>query len=95
MSRRRKPKPDPNSDLRQRILEYFEVLRIPLAADELDDTLGRAEKEGWSALEFLARLVGPHADQRRQRAIERRIRDARFHELKGLEGFDYVQHCVM
>jgi len=90
MSRRRKPKPDPNSDLRQRILEYFEVLRIPVAADELGDTLGRAEKEGWSALEFLARLVGPQADQRRQRAIERRIREARFHEPKVLEGFDWL-----
>ena len=90
MSRRRKPKPDPNSDLRQRILEYFEVLRIPVAADELGHTLGRAEKEGWSALEFLARLVGPQADQRRQRAIERRIREARFHEPKVLEGFDWL-----
>lgn len=90
MTRRRKPKTNPSSDLRQRILEYFQTLRIPVAADELDDALGRAEKEGWSALEFLARLVGPQADQRRQRAIERRIREARFHEPKGLEGFDWL-----
>lgn len=90
MTRRRKPKTNPSSDLRQRILEYFEVLRIPVAADELDDALGQAEKDGWSALEFLARLVGPQANQRRQRAIERRIREARFHEPKVLEGFDWL-----
>lgn len=90
MTRRRKPKTNPSSDLRQRVLEYFQTLRIPLSSDDLDAALAQAEKEGWSALEFLARLVGPQADQRRQRAIERRIREARFHEPKELAGFDWL-----
>jgi DNA replication protein DnaC len=91
MSRRRKPPTptNPSHDLRQRILEYFQTLRIPMSADELDAVLARAEKERWSAMEILAHLLGPQADLRRQRAIERRIREARFREPVSLEGFDW------
>lgn len=90
MTRRRKLKTSPSLDLRERLLEYFQTLRIPVSSDELDAALAQAEKERWSALEFVSRLIGPQADQRRQRAIERRIRDARFHEPKALEGFDWL-----
>lgn len=48
-------------------------------------------KEGYGGgyLEFLERLLGEQADLRHQRAVERRIRDARFHELKTLTAFDW------
>ena len=74
----------------QRILEYFQTLRIPLSADELDAALAQAEKQRWSPLEFLSHLLGPQADLRRQRAIDRRIREARFREPTTLEGFDWA-----
>jgi DNA replication protein DnaC len=92
MSRRRKPKPptNPSHDLHQRILAYLETLRIPLSATELDAALAQAEKEHWGWLEFLAHLLGPQADLRRQRAIERRIREAHFREVATLEGFDWA-----
>ena len=92
MTRRRKKAPtptNPSHDLRQRILGYFQTLRIPLSADELDAALAEAEKERWSPLELLSHVLGPQADLRRQRAIERRIREARFHEPVTLEGFDW------
>ena len=89
MTSRRKAKTSPSDDLRQRLLGYFETLRVPLSAAELDAVLAEAEKQRWSPLEFLERLIGPQADQRRQRAIERRIRLARFKEVKTLEGFDW------
>jgi DNA replication protein DnaC len=92
MSRRPKktlPATNPRHDLRQRILDDLQTLRIPLSADELDAALARAEKERWNALEFLAHVLGPQADLRRQRAIERRIREARFREPVSLEGFDW------
>jgi DNA replication protein DnaC len=95
MSSRRKAQTNPSHDLRGRILEYLQTLRIPLSADDLDATLARAEKERWSALEILAHLLGPQADLRRQRAIERRIREARFREPVSLEGFDYVERRAM
>jgi len=85
-----KAQTNPSHDLRGRILEYLQTLRIPLTADDLDAALAQAEKERWSALEILAHLLGPQADLRRQRAIERRIREARFREPVSLEGFDWT-----
>ena len=90
MTSRRKAKSSPSHDLRERLLGYFETLRVPLSAAELDAVLAEAEKQQWSALKFLERLIGPQADQRRQRSIERRIRNARFREVKTLEGFDWL-----
>jgi DNA replication protein DnaC len=90
-SRRKPPIPtSPSHDLRQRILEYFQTLRIPICSDELDAALAQAEKQRWGPLELLSHLLGPQADLRRQRAIDRRIREARFREPTTLEGFDWA-----
>jgi DNA replication protein DnaC len=56
----------------------------------LDTALSVAEKESLSHLEFLHRLLAGPAEARRQRAFERRIRDARFRELTTLDGFDWA-----
>jgi DNA replication protein DnaC len=61
-----------------------------MSADELDAALAEAEKQRWGALELLSHLLGPQADLRRQRAIDRRIREARFREPTTLEGFDWA-----
>jgi DNA replication protein DnaC len=90
MSSRRKAQTKASHDLRGLVLDYLQTLRIPLSADDLDATLAQAEKERWNALEFLTHLLGPQADLRRQRAIERRIREARFREPVSLEGFDWT-----
>jgi hypothetical protein len=47
-------------------------LRIPLSAEDFDQTLRRAEQEGLSHLEFLRLLIGQQAQQRRERAIGNR-----------------------
>lgn len=86
---RRKPPTNPSHELRTRVLDDLQTLRIPVSADDLDATLAQAEKNRWGALEILAHLLGPQADLRRQRAIERRIREARFREPVSLEGFDW------
>jgi DNA replication protein DnaC len=90
MTSRRTAQSSPNDDLRGRILEYLQTLRIPLSPDDLDAALAQAEKARSSALEILAHLLGPQAELRRQRAIERRIREARFREAVSLEGFDWA-----
>jgi len=87
---RRKPVPHNPDDLRQRILDYFQTLRVPLSAADLDAVLAEAEKQRWTPLELLSHLLGPQADLRRQRAIDRRIREARFREPATLEGFDWA-----
>ena len=92
MSRRRKPRSpiNPSHDLRQRVLGYFQTLRVPLSAEALDATLAEAEKQRWGPLELLSGVLGPQADLRRQRAIDRRIREARFRAPVTLQGFDWA-----
>jgi DNA replication protein DnaC len=80
---------NPEIPLRDRCLSHFAALRIPIAAVALDELLVRAEKESFSHLDFLDRLLGAEAGARRERAVARRIREARFAEPKTLEGFDW------
>ena len=75
--------------LRERVLEHFATLRIPLTAEQLDRVLTAAEQEALSALEVLDRLVGEQAARRRERSIERRIVAARVAERKTLDTFDW------
>jgi DNA replication protein DnaC len=51
----------------------------PLAAD--------AATKGWTHVEYLRRLLEGECRARQQRAIERRVRDARFPVIKTLDGF--------
>jgi DNA replication protein DnaC len=80
---------DPTILLRDRCLSHFTTLRVPVQAAALDELLKRAEKENLPYLSFLDRLLGTEAGARRERAVARRIRDARFPESKTLEGFNW------
>src|SRR5438445_4948264 len=75
--------------LRDRCLSHCATLGIPLEGVSLDELLSRAEKEGLSHLHFLDLLLGAQADARRERAVARRIREARFADSKTLEGFNW------
>lgn len=77
------------ADLRQRVLEHFDSLRVPVRSEHLDEVLRKSESAGMSHLEFLDTLVGTQATLRRERSIERRIRAARFPERPTLEAFDW------
>lgn len=65
------------------------TLGLPLSAAVLDGALQAAERESLGHLEFLHRLLWEPAEARKQRALERRIRAAKFRELTTLEGFDW------
>ena len=75
--------------LRDQCLSHFKILGIPIASDAFQAVLQQAEKEGVSHLRFLDLLLGPQATARRERSVERRIRDAHFKERKTLETFDW------
>lgn len=75
--------------LRDQILADFATLRVPVTADQLDAALSDAAKGGRSHLEFLHRLLTDQAGLRRQRSIERRLKDAHFREMKPLSEFDW------
>ena len=63
--------------------------RRTLSDQTLDAALARAEQEGLSHLNFLELILGEPAARSRQRAIERRIRDAKFREDKNLADFNW------
>ncbi len=75
--------------LRERCLSHFDILRVPITPEALDAALLRAEKEALPHLSFLDLVLGEQADKRRERSIERRIREAQFAEPKILEAFDW------
>jgi DNA replication protein DnaC len=76
-------------DLREPLLRDFASLRIPLRPEHLDAALTRAEREGLSHLQFVQLLIGEQANQRRERSIAHRIREARFRDPVTLAGFDW------
>jgi DNA replication protein DnaC len=82
----KKSTPTPLRDL---CLNHFKILRIPITPHELDALLDRADKESLSHLKFLDLLLGQQATARRDRSIERRIREAQFDERKLLETFNW------
>ena len=68
-------------NLRERLLADFAVLRVPVHAEQLDAALSRAEHDGLSHLQFVQLLIGEQADQRRERSIAKRIREAKFRDI--------------
>ncbi len=76
--------------LRDRLLDHFQTLRIPVQPEQFDAAIARAQRERMSHLEFLEALIGEQAGQRRERSIERRIREARFREPVTLAAFDWT-----
>lgn len=88
--RTRTPPPTPApTELRQKILEDFQTLRIPLRPEQLDAVLGRAESAGMSHLEFLRALINEQANGRRERSLAHRIRAAGFAQSQTLADFDW------
>jgi DNA replication protein DnaC len=83
------PTPTTAANLREQILADFATLRIPVTADQLDAALQQAQEAGWPHLEFLQRLLADQAGLRRQRRIERLIKDAHFREALPLSTFDW------
>jgi DNA replication protein DnaC len=78
------------ANLRERVLDDLATLKVPISAETFDAALSRAEREGLSHLGFLELIVGEPATRSRRGAVERRIRDAKFHEDRNLEDFDWM-----
>jgi DNA replication protein DnaC len=77
------------ASVRDLCLNHFKILGIPIPPNDLDAALERADKETLSHLKFLDLLLGQQAAARRDRSVERRIREAQFEERKLLEAFDW------
>ena len=78
-----------HQNLRDRLLDHFGVLRVPITPEQFDAVIARAEREHLSHLDFLEALIAEQANQRRERGIQNRIREARFRAPRNLETFDW------
>lgn len=67
----------------------FAALKVPLTAAAFDTILARADREGMSHQQFLHLLIAEQANQRRERSIAHRIREAHLVERKPLGEFDW------
>jgi DNA replication protein DnaC len=81
------PRPDPSSPTQlDRDLAELKLLEIAKCYREV---LDEAARKGSSLLEVLATLIGTEQTVRQQRALERRIRDARLPKRKTLAEYDF------
>jgi DNA replication protein DnaC len=87
---RRPPTVPATPSRRDQVLADFATLRVPVTAEQLDAALGHAQEAGLAHLDFLHRLLTDQAGLRRQRSVERRIKDAHFRDLKPLGEFDWT-----
>jgi DNA replication protein DnaC len=76
--------------LPEKILGHLETLKVSCSPEQLDHVLHQAEQNSWSYLEFLEAFLSQPAQSRRERSVERRIRDAHFPGTHTLEQFDWA-----
>jgi DNA replication protein DnaC len=69
--------------------EQLKYLKLPFVGQNYNDVAGTAAKEQWSHTKYLEMLIAGEAEFRRDRATERRIRQARFPVIKTLDGFQW------
>jgi DNA replication protein DnaC len=67
--------------------QHLEYLKWPFIQKHHTELAQQSAQQNWDHLEYLRRLVEGEYSERRQRAIERRIKAARFPVLKTLEQF--------
>ena len=76
--------------MHENVTAALRTLGVAVTPEALDAALSAAEKESLSHLEFLHRLLAGPAEARLQRALERRVRDAKFRELTTLDGLGAI-----
>jgi DNA replication protein DnaC len=78
-----------DDDSLELLLQKLRWLRLPGMAQLVGDLLDLAGKDNLTTLDVLHRLCDEERASRLERAVGRRIRDARFPELNTVDGFDF------
>ncbi len=71
------------------LLQKLRWLKLPAMAQLVAELLERAAKDNLSVLDVFHRLCDEERASRLKRAVDRRIRDARFPEVNTVDGFDF------
>lgn len=72
-----------------RLKQDLDELKLNYIAEHYRELLDDAARKNTSALDVLIQLIGGQAAARRDRALERRVRDARLPKLKTLQEYDF------
>jgi DNA replication protein DnaC len=75
----------------QVVQQQCKQLGLPAVARHCAGLAGAAERQHQPYLSYLEALLAAELEEREQRAIARRIREAHFPAVKTLEGFDFAQ----
>ncbi|MCK5354058.1 MAG: IS21-like element helper ATPase IstB, partial [Methyloprofundus sp.] len=67
--------------------EHLNYLKLPAMAENYEVAALKANKESWSYVKYLAQLIELETQSRQERAIERKVKSARFPVLKTLQQF--------
>ena len=65
------------------------ALKMPAVAREFEALARQAGEERWTHEEYLHEVLGAEQQSRHESVIRQRLRDARFPEIKTLDGFDF------
>jgi DNA replication protein DnaC len=76
--------------LHELVLQDLAELKLTQIAETYREVLDEAARKNTSLLEVLATLIATEVAARRQRALERRIRQAKLPPRKTLEGYDFT-----
>jgi len=68
---------------------HLASLRLPHIGQHYQPLADQAARDAWPHLQYLTRLIEGEALARRDRATQKRLREARFPVLKTLEQFDW------
>lgn len=76
--------------LHELLLQDLAALKLTEVAETYREVLDEASRQNTSMLQVLATLIAAEVAARRQRALERRIRQAKLPPRKTLEGYDFT-----
>ncbi len=78
-----------HDDTHEKLLQDLVTLKLTRIADIYREVLDEAARKNSSMLEVLMTLVAEEAIARRERALQRRIRQARLPQRKDVEAYDF------
>lgn len=86
----KKTMPRANAAAREAVIgEYLKSLKLPAFATEYQALVRQARDGGWDYEDFLRELLEVELRSREERTAKRRLKEARFPDLKTLDGLDW------
>jgi DNA replication protein DnaC len=85
-----KQTPRANAAAREAVIaEYLKALKLPAFATEYPVLVRQATEGGWDYEDFLRELLEMELRSREERTAKRRLKEARFPDVKTLEQLDW------